>query len=249
VFLHAPEIHAEVRRLAALGINDCEIARRLSVPRTTVRDIHKPRYIRRTVDVACPRCWLPAAPLRFTASEYAYLLGLYLGDGCIQRLGRTYSFRLSMDAKYPEILAEAREVMGRCSPTGRVSEHLAGPDKTVAVLCVYGNHLPCLFPQHGPGKKHNRTIALETWQESIVEAHPWRLIRGLIQSDGCRFVNRTGKYAYPSYDFAQVSDDIRAIFMDACMRVGLNARQYSLRVRIYRRESVALLDEHVGPKA
>ncbi|MEA2528321.1 MAG: hypothetical protein QOF73_5548, partial [Thermomicrobiales bacterium] len=137
VFVHSPEIHAEVRRLAATGINDCEIARRLSVPRTTVRDIRKPRYRRKTVDVACPRCWLPAAPLRLNASEYAYLLGLYLGDGCIQRVGRTYSFRLSMDAKYPRILAEAREVMARCSPTGRVSQHLAGPAKTVAVLCVY----------------------------------------------------------------------------------------------------------------
>lgn len=30
-----------------------------------------------------------------------------------------------------------------------------------------------LFPQHGPGKKHERLIALEPWQQTIVDAHRW----------------------------------------------------------------------------
>ena len=52
-------------------------------------------------------------------------------------------------------------------------------------------HWTCLFPQHGPGKKHARTIALEEWQQQIVDAHPGAFLRGLIHSDGCRMTNWT----------------------------------------------------------
>lgn len=75
------------------------------------------------------------------------------------------------------------------------------------------------------------------------------LTRGLIQSDGCRFLNRTGKYVYPSYEFTQVSDDIRGIFTAACRAVGVEHRDGRRRVRIYRRASVALLETHVGGKS
>ena len=67
------------------------------------------------------------------------------------------------------------------------------------VLWVYSRHLSCLFPQHGPGKKHERRIVLEAWQQEIVEAAPWAFLRGCIRSDGCVFVNRTGRYEYLSY--------------------------------------------------
>ncbi|MEA2171570.1 MAG: hypothetical protein QOF76_4870, partial [Solirubrobacteraceae bacterium] len=115
-------VHQEVRGLARLGMTDTEIARRTGVARSTVRDICKPRP---RPEVVCPRCWVPAKALCFSDDErYAYLLGLYLGDGSIARLARTFSFRLSLDAKYPGIVAEARTAMASCSPTGRVSQHL-----------------------------------------------------------------------------------------------------------------------------
>ena len=47
-------------------------------------------------------------------------------------------------------------------------------------------HWPCLFPQHGPGRKHERPIVLEDWQRMIVESHPAAFLRGLFHSDGCR---------------------------------------------------------------
>jgi hypothetical protein len=37
-----------------------------------------------------------------------------------------------------------------------------------------------VFPQHGPGRKHERPIRLEPWQELIVAAHPKAMVRGLI---------------------------------------------------------------------
>jgi hypothetical protein len=44
-------------------------------------------------------------------------------------------------------------------------------------------HWPCLFPQHGPGRKHQRRIELEAWQQVIVTGHPGDFTRGLFHSD------------------------------------------------------------------
>ena len=41
-----------------------------------------------------------------------------------------------------------------------------------------------LFPQHGPGRKHERPIVLAAWQDEVVRAHPGHFLRGLLHSDG-----------------------------------------------------------------
>src|ERR1700759_262280 len=57
----------------------------------------------------------------------------------------------------------------------------------------YSKHWPCLFPQHGPGLKHNRLIKLADWQQVIVDRYPGDFVRGLIHSDGYRGMNRVRK--------------------------------------------------------
>ena len=55
-----------------------------------------------------------------------------------------------------------------------------------AVVCTMSwKHWPCLFPQHGTGRKHERSIVLHPWQHAIVERHPGPFLRGLFHSDGC----------------------------------------------------------------
>lgn len=78
--------------------------------------------------------------------------------------------------------------MRAVNPTGTASRTQA---KGYVSVIAYSQHWPCLFPQHGPGKKHERTIALEPWQQEIVDTHPREFIRGLIHSDGCRITNWT----------------------------------------------------------
>jgi hypothetical protein len=101
---------------------------------------------------------------------------------------------------------------------------------------------------HGPGKKHDRRIKLECWQNELVEQAPWSFLRGCVRSDGCVFINRTGNYSYETYDFMNLSRDIRRLFAVTCARVGVECRVHSTRVRINRRASVALMLEHVGRK-
>jgi len=115
----------------------------------------------------------------------------------------------------------------------------------------YWNHWPCLFPQHGPGRKHERRIQLTGWQQRIVDAHPRRFLRGLIHSDGCRVTNRVwaGKYAYPRYSFTNNSGEILQLLRSACDAIGVPHRDSKWNtVSIARREGVAALDAFIGPK-
>lgn len=89
---------------------------------------------------------------------------------------------------------------------------------------------------------------LEPWQAAIVEEAPWAFLRGCIRSDGCAYINRTGRYEYLSYCFDNFSPDIRQLFIDACDLVGVECRPSRRSVWIYRRASVALMLENVGRK-
>ena len=118
---------------------------------------------------------------------YAYLLGLYLGDGNITRNRRgVYRLRITLDLAYPLIIATCREAMTEVMPT----EPRVGPVPRATGACVevysFSKHWPCLFPQHGPGRKHTRLIALTDWQRALCDRSPELLLRGLIHSDGCR---------------------------------------------------------------
>lgn len=246
--MHKSAIRAAALELAARGVSDVEIARRVGVPRSTVRDWRRPRRPRMAMTEVCTRCWGRTRPVRLAPGDYAELLGLYLGDGHISRLARTERLRLHLDARYPDVVAEAQELMVRSFPANRVGR-MARHDGSMVVLCVYHGHLSCLFPQAGPGKKHERRILLEPWQVALVENAPWRFLRGCIRSDGCVFVNRTGPYEYLSYEFSNLSADILDLFVTTCARCGLQPRRYRRYVRLYRRDDVARLVARVGTKS
>ena len=246
MFVYPPAVKQEALALVAAGENDCEVARSLAIPRTTVRDWRR-RPASATPADLCPRCWRRGSGITFTAEDYAELLGLYLGDGHITALARTDRLRISLDARYPGIAGDSEALLRRCFPSNRVGRLVADGGATV-VLWVYSRHLSCLFPQHGPGKKHERRIVLEAWQQEIVEAAPWAFLRGCIRSDGCVFVNRTGRYEYLSYSFCNVSEDIRDLFIQVCEAVGIHCRASGRNVRVNRRACVQLLVEHVGTK-
>jgi Homeodomain-like domain-containing protein len=245
--VHAYTIREEALALIRAGENDCEVARRLGVPRTTVRDWRHSKDVPRP-GRTCPRCWRSSVkPIVFTPADYAELLGLYLGDGHIVRTGRSDRLRLFLDTRYAGIIADARALLRRCFPTHSVGAFRTAKG-TATIISLYSTHLTCLFPQHGAGMKYTREIVLEEWQSEIMEGEPWSFLRGCFRSDGCSFVNRTGRYEYLSYEFSNRSAQIRELFMDACDLVGVEYRGYRRYVRINRRPSVALMQQYVGLK-
>ena len=256
--MHPPEVRAAVLELVDAGLNDCEVSRRMGVPRCTVRDMRiyrqgRPRRRPLTaLTETCPRCWRWAKPMRFTTEDYAELLALYLGDGSISQHARTTRLRITLDAKYPVIVNETKELLERCFPRNNV--HVWQRKDNCRSVSVYSSHLVCLFPQHGLGLKHARRILLEEWQLSAIHAAPWPFLRGCIRSDGSVFINRTGPYEYLSYDFGNSSEDIVQLFVGVCE--ALQLRQRTTRdsrgrwhVRINRRESVDRMLQHVGVKS
>jgi hypothetical protein len=245
-----------VAELVAQGLNDCEIARSTGIPRPTIRDWRHGRFRRATRrrDGGCPTCGgeehdFAALP----AAHYAYLLGVYLGDGHIARAARdVYRLRIYLDSRYPVIIQEVAEAMEAVLPPHHAHRQL---HRTAAMVEVgmYSKTWPCLLPQHGPGKKHQRDIVLTDWQQDIVDANHEAFLRGLIHSDGCRHINRVwsnGKaYGYSRYHFTNVSADIRALFCASCDALGIAWRRMNARnISVARREAVGLLDGFVGPK-
>jgi hypothetical protein len=228
--------------LAAGDINASQIADITTIPRSTIRDWlarPEPKLGRR----------LEFDPASLTEAEYSYLLGFYLGDGTISRSRKgVYRLRIVTDARYPGLIAECVAAVQAVMPGNRVLVQRL-PYRAVEIGC-YSKQWPILFPQHGPGRKHQRRIELVPWQAEIVERHPRGLLRGLIHSDGCRVLNRVNGKDYPRYFFSQVSTDIQGIFCEACDRLGIEYRQ-SRRdtISVARAPSVALLDSFVGPKA
>jgi hypothetical protein len=106
----------------------------------------------------------------------------------------------------------------------------------------------CLFPQHGPGKKHARSIELAPWQRQIVGASPQLLLRGLIHSDGCRFINTGRNWSHARYAFYNLSADIRAIFCDACDLLDIHWTSSRNTIYVSRKADVARMDAFIGPK-
>jgi hypothetical protein len=190
--------------------------------------------------------------------SYAYLLGMYLGDGWVGRSSRSTRLIVSLDARCPEII---QEVVTAAQLAGRGSQVKVRPKKDDACFIgsSYGPHWLDAFPQAGPVRKHQRPIVLADWQREIVDRHPRQFLRALIHSDGCRTVNRfktklpsgrVAEYEYPRYFFSNHSADIRGLFCEYCERIGVRWTQSNHRnISVSHRRSVAILDGFIGPKS
>jgi hypothetical protein len=244
-----PEDVERVRALAVSGLSSSQISRLTGISRPTVlRWLQTDRQPFR----GCPTCGKP--PHDFStlpASAYAYLLGIYLGDGTITRFPKgVWALQVFQDSRYPGVIREIGTAIRTVMPanTVRVAKH---PQHNYVRISSYSKAWPCYIPQSGPGLKHRRKIELRAWQWAYVWQEPGMFLRGLIHSDGCRVSNKVwgGKYEYPRYFFGNESQDIQQLFRHACDLIGIayrNNRRNSISVA--RAASVALLDEIVGPK-
>jgi Homeodomain-like domain len=242
---------AFVLELVRAEWSDCEIARETGIPRRTIRDWRTGRIpdfdrVRRRPYRYAHGCLVCGDPSNLPQGAYTYLLGLYLGDGSISTHRRqVFRLRIVCANAYPGLIQRCESAMAEVLPN-KVSRI---PKIGCTEVASYSKHWPCLFPQHGPGKKHQRKIELTPWQQELVDLDPRPLLRGLLHSDGCRVLNWVNGTPYPRYHFSNVSADIRGIFGRACDQLGIEWRPNNRwNLSVARRGSVALLDEFVGPK-
>ncbi len=189
----------------------------------------------------------PTAPMISNPKVYSYLLGVYLGDGYINRFPRTYRLRIFQDKKYPHIIQEQYMAVRKIFGFNKIGLYMNGKS---AVISCYSNKLPLYFPQHGKGKKNSRKIALMEWQRKIIERYPKDFLRGLIHSDGCRYNNKFNGVKYPAYNFSNSSEDIMNLFTWVCNLLGIKCRRGNeTNMAITRRGPVKFMDSFIGAKA
>lgn len=233
------------------------VSKSTGIPRSTLRDWrdHPERLIPQRA--SCPRCETPRS-LPEPRGIYAYLLGLYLGDGCISRAGDSrkdvWVLRIMCADTWPGLLGECKQAMRALRPGNTVGSRQRDGCTEVRIC---SKHWPCLFPQHGPGRKHERRIELEAWQQVIVAEHAGDFARGLFHSDGYRGINRVRRalaggerwYEYPRYLFVNHSADILRLCGEALDRLDVAWRFSNWHtISVARRDAVARLDQFVGPK-
>ena len=239
------------------GMRDQDNAEKHGVALKTIRRWRR-KYQRRGrprgqshTSALCPRC--DAAAL--DARPYAELLGWYLGDGHIssQRRG-VFGLHVVNDQRYVHDIAALHELMRQVKP-GSMPHSRQVPG--AVIVTSSWKHWPCLFPQHGPGRKHLRSIVLEQWQREIVTEHPAAFLRGLFHSDGSRVNNWTARmvagerkrYDYPRWQFCNHSADIRAL---CCWALDLCEIPWppsnAVHISVSTRAGVARLNELIGPK-
>jgi hypothetical protein len=251
--MHPPQLREHALKLRADGIPFGQICRDLELPRRTVGNwFYGDRPGRRALrEVARPRCARCADPPRALPDKqaYAYLFGLYLGDGHLVTSIKVPVLRIYCTAAWPGLADTCEYAMRRVLAK---SVHRVTRSGCVAVQS-YSNHWPCLLPQHGPGKKHERCIDLEEWQRKIVDEFPEDFLRGLLHSDGCRATNKVRRgektYFYPRYMFANESVDIMRLCQESLDQLRIDWRMCRPNLlSVARREAVARLDDFVGPK-
>jgi hypothetical protein len=187
----------------------------------------------------------PSAYLEDRRADYAYLLGLYLGDGAI--VTKTNRLEISLDSRYPAVVQSCQLAMQRVHPRRRAAVRRKGDG--CRVVSSYAWEWTYLFPQHGVGRKHLRPIHLTDWQIQIETERPFELLNGLIDSDGSRFDRKVGGKTYPAYEFTNESADIREIFCRVARAVGVEFTIPKPNViAVARRQHVATLDLRVLPK-
>jgi hypothetical protein len=263
--MHGRATVAEALRLRdEEGLGARRVARTLGVPLATIRDWHAgklPAHSRPAVPGAppnCPRCGHHEHSFDQLPRIYVYLLGLYLGDGSISSHPRgVYKLRVFLDQKYPKIIDECAAAMKVVMPGNEVDRRLT--ESNCWEVYSYSRAWPCLLPQHGGGPKHTRRIWLAPWQQTLAERWPEALLRGLIQSDGCRFTNTRGRsdsWSAPRYSFTNRSSDVTSIFCTACDCLGLrwtaafpSDQSKAISIYVSRKDDVARMDKFVGPKA
>jgi hypothetical protein len=165
-----------------------------------------------------------------------------------------YALHVYNDARYPVLNARIQTLMRRVKPGSRPHTRLVSG---CVITTVSWKHWPCLFPQHGAGRKHERRLTLEPWQQELVAEHPEPFLRGLFHSDGCRTNNvatRTvgeerRRYEYARWQFVNHSTDIQGFCTGALDALDIPWRRSTWKtISVSRREGVAALDRIVGPK-
>ena len=231
-----------------LNPNKLALSKKFKIPRATLRywlntdflerknidKIEEDNYLERVFD-----------RIRKNKEIYNFILGLYIGDGCITKNKMSYRIRIVQDNKYKNSIREISSVMESFFEKNSTLTYPEG----CTVVTIFDKYLPIYFPQHGEGKKHDRKIELSDFQLENIDYG--NLMRGLFISDGSYYL---AKQKYERYNFTNKSLDIINIFRD-CLNYfdishGCRIKQNGIYVvEIQKKSEVVKMKDLVGIKS
>ena len=119
---------------------------------------------------------LPLSP----STEFAYLIGVIAGDGCITRAGRGYKLEISCDAAYPELITIFQKLVNEV--TGLRTSVLKVRGKQCFRIVANSTRLPDLLGLPA-GAKVTSGFTIPEWIFHDV-VYVRAFVRGLIETDG-----------------------------------------------------------------
>ena len=146
VLMHPRATVDRARHLSQQGLTDRVVAQSVGV---SIGAVQKWRTgIRRAPGTerksGCPRC----DGQSLDEPAYSYLLGLYLGDGCISvggdRAKAVWKLSIFCDDAWPGLFHECAQAMRTVRPDNKVSRVQR---QGCSEVKSYSRHWPCLFPQ------------------------------------------------------------------------------------------------------
>ncbi len=118
-------------------------------PRTTVRDMRATPAVAGRHIAGSSECGVEHVFTDIAPTPYCYLLGMYLGDGCISRAGRVWHLRITLDKKYPSIIARCRLAIDMLMPGQRAGiVKQSRLRRRVSLLQALDMPIPSARPRH-----------------------------------------------------------------------------------------------------
>jgi hypothetical protein len=245
------------------GMSIIDMSILLQVPKTTIRDWVSGRsgskYLKtisseEPIDPVLQLTQLnPSLSNEERYSIYSFILGLYLGDGCIVKIRTTKRFGITLDKKYDKLNSLVIDSFGKLfgkSPYVHDRSLRKGIKNNCIDVYYHSKSVGNIFPHEGVGKKHLREISIAEWQHEIID--PVNIVKGLIFSDGyyskCRGRDFIG-FDNRSLDICNILIRYLGILGINCSFCIGNCRTGKVyRVAVYSKEHVNKLMSLIGNK-
>lgn len=207
------------------GYSQNRIAEMLGVSQSTVR--HHTRHLPavKTPRVTCRRSVSTPEPLP-PSSDFAYLLGVFAGDGNLAKLPRTCKLVVSCSTDYPDLIEGYADLIQQLTglTVKRTRKREKGRDTNCIDVYVYSQHLPAMLGLPC-GAKVSSGFAVPDWIWHD-DAYARAFLRGLIETDGgvYRTSHNGGTFWYCAFT-AKVPAVVDA-FSKAVVQLGYPFKQY-----------------------
>lgn len=166
----------------------------------------------------------PSVPIEPEKAEtLAYVIGVALGDGNLScPNGRATRLRISCDSKYPTLIEEIQSALKLLLRKNKVSL-VQRKGMNCIDVSVYSNTLNAWMPWRvGHGSKILQGARVPLWIRRN-DAFSRACLKGLIQTDGCIYMDRGYQMVNFTNNCKALAEDVRDMLVQIGFRPSFNA--------------------------